>query len=362
MRNTSVAFPRFSRSVLAVATVVLTGLPAHGRGPGLPSAWSVPDSRSARWASVTALPDGEGWLLCGWDTVWRVEGPSSVRPLVRSVAEGGVLRQPFNVAVAPKSLLVYDRETMNFIEADRASGKPIRSLVFTKAGGVPYTGSAWNGSRWVLAGFMKDATQALLEIQARDATSVAFVGGTSLATEERALTRLLQAFGSVAPGPRGQTLLSFIALGRAVVVDDKGAELLSLALPIEPGRALRPEGVKAPPTNMDENRAIFRGRSIPVGVGWMGDDPCVLVADLGRGDDALRWCCFSARTGSLVGETVLGLPSRDPGDWFSAAATIRDGRTTVAVLSRPYEGSGSKMTTTLHGFQIPPKSASKDTR
>ena len=289
-------------------------------------------------------------------------GPSSVRPLVRSVAEGGVLRQPFNVAVAPKTLLVYDRETMNFIEADRASGKPVRSLVFTQAGGVPYTGSAWNGSRWVLAGFMKDATQALLEIQTRDATSFAFVGGTSLATEERALTRLLQAFGSVAPGPKGQTLLSFIALSRAIVVDDKGAELLSLVLPVAADRALRPEGVKAPPTNMDENRAIFRGKSIPVGVGWTGDDPCVLIADLGRGDDALRWCCFSTRTGSLAGETVLGLPSRDPGDWFSAAATTRNGRTTVAVLSRPYAGSGSKMTTTLYGFQIPPRRTSKGTR
>jgi hypothetical protein len=349
------------RAAYAFSAVVLAGFPAAGRGPGLSPAWSVAEPPSARWLGVHALPAGEGWLVCGRDTVWRVDGPGSVNPLVRSLADGGVLRAPLNLAVGPKTLLVYDRETANFIEADRATGRPVRSLVFTKAGGVPYTGSAWNGFRWVLGGYMKDATGAPLEIQARDATTFAFVGGTPLTTEERSLTGMLLPTGSVSGGPGGMTLLSFHALGRAIVVDEKGAELLSLALPIPPDRALQPGSVKAPPTSESEHRALHRGRTVPAGTGWMGSDPCVLLADLGRGDDALRWCRFSIRTGALVSETVLGLGSRDPGDWFSAAASTSGGHTTVAVLSWPYS-AGGKRTASLHTFRVPGSSSRKQER
>lgn len=353
MSNPGFRIPRSVTSVLALLSVVTAGLPAFGGQPGLSAAWSVPAPPSARWASVHALPDGDGWLLCGWDTVWRVEGPGAVRPFIRSLADGGVLRNPLGLAVGPRSVLVYDRETMNFIEADRATGQPVGSVVFTRAGGVPYTGFAWNGTRWVLSGFMKDVSQAILEIQARDAGTWAFAGGTRLTPEERSVTSLLQTFGSVAAGPDGKTLLSFHALRRAIVVDEKGAELLSIDLPIPTGRALDPSAVKAPPMSEDENRAIFRGKSIPMGAGWMGGDPCVLMADLGSGEDALRWCRFSMRTGEPLGETRLALPSRDSGDWFAGAASTRAGRTKVAVLSRPWAPKGGKPVTTLHSFSIP---------
>ncbi|MHB8798086.1 MAG: hypothetical protein ACYDBY_06435 [Thermoanaerobaculia bacterium] len=265
-----------------------------------------------------------------------------------------MLKQPASVGVGPRSLLVYDRETMNVVEADRKTGGAIRATLSLRLGGAPYTGSAWNGRRWILSGYLKGGpSKALLEIQAREPGTWELVGGSGITPEERGLTGFLLPLGSVAAGPGGKTLVSFLALGRAIVVDDRGEELLSLVLPIDAKRALAPEQVNGPPTTADAYRSVFRAKSIPVGGGWMGDDPCVLIADLGIGDGALRWCRFSSRTGELLSETTLGLPSRDPGDWFYGAASTRGEVTTVAVLARPWDAP-EKVVARLHGFQIPP--------
>ena len=335
-----------------LAVAIATGFPAHGREPGLAPSWSVLDSGRSHWHTVHSFQGDEGWLLCGKDAVWSVTESGAVRRIVRSRADGGVLRQPASVGVGPRSLLVYDRETMNVVEADRKTGEPIRVTLSLSLGGAPYTGSAWNGRRWILSGYLKGGpSKALLEIQAREPGSWEYVGGSGITPEERGLTGSLLPLGSVAAGPGGKTLVSFLALGRAIVVDDRGEELLSLNLPIDGKRALAPEQVKAPPTTADEYRAVFRGRSVPVGAGWMGDDPCVLIADLAIGEGALRWCRFSSRTGELLSETTLGLPSRDPGDWFYGAASTRGAVTTVAVLARPWNASDQTVAR-LSGFRI----------
>lgn len=276
---------------------------------------------------VLVLPDGapEPRLLVGRE--------AGGRPLLLSAHAA---------AASDDRVLIYDIQNAYLIEADLQGGRPRRATYSPKA--LPTAGVAWNGSAWVLAGHFEGGEA----VQIRDAGTFELSATYTLPVEETHRVRAISYQGSVASGPAGKTVVVFVALSRAIVINQEGAEVLSLDLPISADRLVSEAGRTSPPGTRDEAERLWAGRSVPVGVGWTGEDPSVLLQE-GGPRTRLTWCRFSGRDGHLKAKYVLDVPLEPRGGCRVASATDK-GVTTLMVLKSWV--SGTETRSALFEFSI----------
>lgn len=304
------------------------------------------DGRGGPWWSIDRAASIRSWLLTrmAGEVLVLPDGAPVPRVLVgREVGGRPLLFSAYVAAASGDRVLVYDIQNAHLIEADLVGGRPRTATFSPKA--LPLAGVAWNGSAWVLAGHFEGGEA----VQIRDAGTLKVVATYSLPVEESHRVRAIAYEGSVAAGPAARTVVVFVALSRAIVLDQGGAEVLSLDLPIAADQLVSEAGRTSPPRSRDESERLWAGRVIPVGVGWTGEDPSVLLQEAGP-RTRLTWCRFSGRDGHLKARYTLDVPPAPRGGCRVASATDK-GVTTLMVLKSWI--SGAETRSALFEFSIP---------
>lgn len=330
----------------------MIGLAASAASPISPLR-SLSGEPGQGWTDVAWSAELGGWVVAGRSGLLVVPpAPGAPRALQGA---GARLLAPARIGAGPGGLLVFDQELKEVVTLTREGGSAGPAVRLAQFGGPPFGCLQWNGTAWIVAGRLRrpgDGSSApLLEIQARQRGSLAFLGGTGLPAEEKDTLRSLIEYGDCASGPLGVTVVSFWVVPRLVLVGPTGEEQGSIPLPIPPARSVAASFDGRPPRSPEDYDSAFRGKTVPFAVDWTGESPSVLLVTLGGGRGALRWVTLGP-SGQVRHSVALDLESRDGRDFFAAAVSRGDADDRLLVLEAPYSGPEARGRRTLHEFRI----------
>ncbi len=302
---------------------------------------------------MAVLLVGAGWLPGAISALRDLRpGMTAGRPLEGAVPGGATF---IRVGVNPRETSALDIRTRRLLTMGLQGTRAGAPTSLDAVGGLPLACLCWNGRSWIAAGELSvpgNRGPAPLPIQARAARDLHFVAGAALLPEEHDTLRLLGGQGSCASSDEGTVLVSFAALGRLVVVGTDGSEGGSIPLPIPAERRLDLDVGSRRPDSPEAYAEIFRGRTIPVAVGWSGGLAIDLIASPGSGAKALA-VVRVRDTGHVIDSTKLDVPSVDARDAFVAAIAEPDAGAGLLVLSIPYSGPEARGPRELLRLDLP---------